>query len=78
MTDLTYKQMCEAIAAAKILKRPDGSWPTAKEVWRYSPSGELFMLSVWFEMAMLINPTYFDGRDLAAERLAEADTEEWC
>lgn len=43
----TVKQICEHIAKAEILH---GN-PTPIQIWNYSPTGELFMLSEWFQMA---------------------------
>jgi hypothetical protein len=47
----TYREMCEAIVEAGILRKRDGSAPTWLEVFEYSPTGELFMVFGWYEMA---------------------------
>ena len=48
---MTYKEMCEVIEKSKILVRSDGSHPTAEEIFKYSPSGELFMVHEWYARA---------------------------
>lgn len=50
----TGKQMCEHIVKADFLRKKDGSRPTADEIWRYSPTGELFMVFAWYEAACKI------------------------
>ena len=51
---ITFKVMCEKIAEAKILKKKDGTYPTWKEIWEYSPHGELFMIAEWYKEALSI------------------------
>lgn len=48
---ITMKQMCEHIVKAGILERPDGTKPTAKEIFDYSPRGELYMVFEWYKTA---------------------------
>jgi hypothetical protein len=48
---MTYKEMCETIAAANILKFQDGTQPTAEQIFNYSPTGELFMIPEWYAIA---------------------------
>jgi len=43
----TVKEICEFIAKTKILTRDDGTHPNAKEIFNYSPSGELYKLWEW-------------------------------
>jgi hypothetical protein len=47
---MTYKEMCELISnhwkkVHDIIKSP-------KEIWEYSSTGELFMISLWYEEAI--------------------------
>lgn len=49
---MTYMEMCKTIEKAAILTRRDGSKPTANEIWNYSPSGEIYMLHVWYGIAV--------------------------
>ena len=39
---MTMREMCETIEKAGILKKADDSSPTAREIFEYSPNGELF------------------------------------
>ena len=48
------QEMCETIVRAKMLKKPDGTHPTADEIWNYSPTGELAMVYLWYEDAKMI------------------------
>lgn len=54
---VTMKEMCETIERSGILKRPDGTSPTAEEIYRYSPTGELFMVFAWYDAAKAIGST---------------------
>jgi len=47
----TIGQMCEHIVKADILKKKDGSSPTATDIWLSSPSGELWQVLEWYRMA---------------------------
>lgn len=47
----TIKDICEFIADSKILVRKDGTNPTALEIFNYSPTGELFKIFEWYEVA---------------------------
>lgn len=49
----TFKEICEFIAEADILRNKAGEPPTAEEIFNYSPTGELFMISVWYEQAKI-------------------------
>ena len=48
---MTMKDMCETIIKADFLKKKDGSVPTAMEIFKYSPTGELCMVFEWYETA---------------------------
>jgi hypothetical protein len=50
---MTIVDMCETIAKAKILCKSDGTHPTAVEIFNYSPTGELFMIWIWYDDAKL-------------------------
>ena len=47
----TMKDMCELIVKSKILNDDDGSGPTAREIYKSSPTGELSQVFIWYEMA---------------------------
>ena len=49
---MTIKEMCEAIERADFLRKPDGTAPTAREIFEYSPTGELLMIYVWYERTL--------------------------
>jgi hypothetical protein len=51
MSRPTYKEACAVIEQSKIFTKPDGTHPTAKEIWEYSPTGELSAIPEWYEMA---------------------------
>jgi hypothetical protein len=51
---MTYKQMCEDIVSAEILHKEDGTMLTPRDVFEYSPRGELFMIPIWYEQAKII------------------------
>ena len=46
--------MCNKIAEAKILTKPDGTYPTAKEIWKYTPKGELLIILKAYKIALQI------------------------
>ena len=48
---MTFKAACETIERADILRMPDGSAPTAEQIFAYSPRGELAMISIWYAEA---------------------------
>ena len=48
---VSMQEMCETIERAAILKRSDGTRPTAREIYEYSPRGELFMVFEWYSIA---------------------------
>lgn len=48
----TYQMACEHIEKANILTHKDGSPYKATEIFNYSRSGELFMISEWYLMAV--------------------------
>lgn len=52
----TMREMCETIERADFLRKPDGTAPTAREIFDYSPSGELFMVFAWYEQAQGLLP----------------------
>jgi hypothetical protein len=45
----TIKEMCETIEKANLFKEPK----TAKEIFEYSPSGELFEIFGWYAEARI-------------------------
>lgn len=47
----TYREACEIIARSEILTKPDGTHPTAKEIFEYSQHGELLEIPGWFILA---------------------------
>ena len=47
----TMKEMCEVIVTADILRKKDGTAPTAMEIFESSPTGELYQVFMWYEMA---------------------------
>ncbi len=51
---ITFKDMCDMIVEAGILQKPDGSMPTANEIWNYSPTGETYMIHEWYEEAKMV------------------------
>jgi len=51
---MTGKEVCELIVKADFLRKPDGTAPTADEIWESSPTGELYQVFQWFEQAKLI------------------------
>ena len=50
--EMTMKEMCEKIVESDILRKPNGEAPTAREIFEYSPSGELFMVFEWYDKAV--------------------------
>ncbi len=50
---MTYREMCEAIERAGIVRRADGTAPTEREIFEYSPTGELDRVHEWYAMALL-------------------------
>lgn len=57
MTDerpISGREMCETIVRANILRRADGTAPTAEEIWAYSPTGELSQIFEWYEQAKAV------------------------
>lgn len=48
---MTMEKMCEFIFESGLLRREDDSIPTAMEIFNYSPTGELFMIFEWYNMA---------------------------
>lgn len=52
---MTLKEVCEEIEKSQILIRADGRHPTAREIYEYSPTGELIMLNEWYEIAKVVN-----------------------
>jgi hypothetical protein len=49
---LRGREICEVIESAQILYCGDRP-ATAKEIWEYSPSGELYMLPEWYGLAVI-------------------------
>jgi len=50
----TFKEVCEVIAESNILSNKEGINPTPEQVFDYSPTGELFMLWEWYEIAVQV------------------------
>lgn len=48
---ITFNTMCKTIEKAKILQKNNGDYHTADEIFNYSPTGELFMIFEWYEIA---------------------------
>ena len=48
---MTLRDICELIARAQRLTNPDGTHPTAPEIFSYSPTGELWCIFYWYEEA---------------------------
>jgi hypothetical protein len=46
--------MCHTIVEADFLREKDGTAPTAKEIFHYSPRGELAMIFEWYEVALIM------------------------
>ncbi len=53
-TGLTMKQMCETIVKADCIALPDGTKPTAEEIYNYSATGELIMVFEWYAIATAV------------------------
>ena len=51
---VTFKEMCEYIAAAKFLNR-DEHYLTVEEIFNYSPTGGLYILFEWYGIAVKVN-----------------------
>ena len=51
---LSYRDMCETIEEAKLLLKEDSTPWTAKEVWEYSSTGEVWRIHGWYEQAKLL------------------------
>ncbi len=48
----SYKEACQLIVDTKVLVRKDGTHPTDwRQVWEYSPRGELMDIPYWYELA---------------------------
>ena len=50
----TFEQMCATIVEAGFLRKKTGELLTAQEIFNYSPTGELYMLFEWYELAVKI------------------------
>ena len=48
---MTGKQMAYHIAKAEILTNPNGTHPTADEIWNTTPMNQLYMMQTWYEEA---------------------------
>jgi hypothetical protein len=48
---LTMQEMCETIERAGFVKKKDGTLLTAREIFEYSPTGELVMIWEWYALA---------------------------
>lgn len=49
----TMNEMCETIVESGILRKKDGSELTPEEIYNYSPTGELFMIFIWYGEALV-------------------------
>lgn len=47
----TMKEMCETIVEADIIRKKDGTKFKPKEIYEYSPTGELSRIFEWYEEA---------------------------
>lgn len=50
---IPLREMCDLIVAERILEKPDGSPYTAEEIHNSSPTGELYQIYEWYDLAML-------------------------
>jgi hypothetical protein len=67
--NMTGKQMCEKIVEADILRKSDGTAPTAEEIWNSSSTGELYQVFMWFEQAQIVLDFKTEINRIAAEGL---------
>jgi hypothetical protein len=51
---VTFHDICVEIAKADFLRKKDSTAPTALEIYSYSPTGELYMILEWYEIALQI------------------------
>jgi len=49
---MTMQDLCEVIAKANVLEKADGTPLTAREVFDYSPTGELSDIFFWYPVAV--------------------------
>jgi len=49
----TFREMC-GNAVARFLIKSDGTHANAEEIFNHSPTGELYMIFYWYEVAALI------------------------
>ena len=61
--DITFLDMCKVIVKSGILRKQDGTPPTAEEIWNYSPNGELFMIFEWYAAAEKVLSDKASGND---------------
>lgn len=52
---ISMQEMCEVIERAGFLRKPDGSRPTALEIFRHDPNGELWRVFEWYKIATTIS-----------------------
>ena len=48
---MTGRQMANHIAKAQVLTNPNGTHPTADEIWNNTPTSELYMMDAWYNEA---------------------------
>lgn len=53
-TDITMKEMCDEIVRADFLRFEDGSAPTAEQIYKSSPGGDLSSVFFWYYEAIEI------------------------
>ena len=47
--------MCEVISESKILRHKEtGKNPSAEEIYNYSPTGELYKIFEWYDLAVAV------------------------
>lgn len=51
---MTGKDICDHIEKSKILVKDDGTRPTSEEIWNSSPTGELYKVFEWYNIACAI------------------------
>jgi len=51
--EISFKDKCEIIEKSKLLQNKDGTYPTAEEVFNYSPTGALYEIEDWFFAAAI-------------------------
>lgn len=55
MRKMTMQDMCKEIERAGFIVNRSGEPASAKEIYEYSPTGELGMIWGWYELAKVVN-----------------------